>query len=323
MIGMRCNKWFVSLACLLFGMWGKTIWGQSVYPFQDAGNPIEQRVEDIIRRMTLEEKIDLLSGYKNFNLHPCERLGIPAFHMADGPLGIASWGEYGSYAEEWRSRGIHFMLGPGVNTYRASKSARNFEYMGEDPFLTSELVVPFIKAVQEGGVIATVKHFAANDQEFDRYRVSTEVSERALREIYFPPFKAAVQAAGVKAVMTGYNPVNGIYCTENSFLIDVLKKEWGFQGMLMSDWDCTYSENAVVNGLDMEMGSYKWLIREKLIPMVREGRISEEVINEKVRRIYRSCMDSLTVLKRKKIFRLLISKLTGWHWKWLRKALFY
>ena len=267
MIGMRCNKWFVSLACLLFGMWGKTIWGQSVYPFQDAGNPIEQRVEDIIRRMTLEEKIDLLSGYKNFNLHPCERLGIPAFHMADGPLGIASWGEYGRatafpatlslaaswnrdlarrlgscYAEEWRSRGIHFMLGPGVNTYRASKSARNFEYMGEDPFLTSELVVPFIKAVQEGGVIATVKHFAANDQEFDRYRVSTEVSERALREIYFPPFKAAVQAAGVKAVMTGYNPVNGIYCTENSFLIDVLKKEWGFQGMLMSDWDCTYSE---------------------------------------------------------------------------------
>ena len=316
MIGMRCNKWFVSLACLLFGMWGKTIWGQSVYPFQDAGNPIEQRVEDIIRRMTLEEKIDLLSGYKNFNLHPCERLGIPAFHMADGPLGIASWGEYGRatafpatlslaaswnrdlarrlgscYAEEWRSRGIHFMLGPGVNTYRASKSARNFEYMGEDPFLTSELVVPFIKAVQEGGVIATVKHFAANDQEFDRYRVSTEVSERALREIYFPPFKAAVQAAGVKAVMTGYNPVNGIYCTENSFLIDVLKKEWGFQGMLMSDWDCTYSENAVVNGLDMEMGSYKWLIREKLIPMVREGRISEEVINEKVRRIYRSCME--------------------------------
>lgn len=101
--------------------------------------------------------------------------------------------------------------------------------MGEDPFLTSELVVPFIKAVQEGGVIATVKHFAANDQEFDRYRVSTEVSERALREIYFPPFKAAVQAAGVKAVMTGYNPVNGIYCTENSFLIDVLKKNGDFR----------------------------------------------------------------------------------------------
>lgn len=140
-------------------------------------------------------------------------------------------------------------------------------------------------------MIATIKHFVANDQEFDRYRVSTEVSERALREIYFPPFKAAVQVAGVKAVMTGYNPVNGVHCTENSFLIDVLKKEWGFQGILMSDWDCTYSENAVIKGLDMEMGSHKWLIREKLVPMVQEGRISEEVINEKVRRIYRSCME--------------------------------
>lgn len=289
---------------------------QSQYIFQDTGRSVKQRVEDLIERMTLEEKIDLLSGYKNFNLHPCERLGIPAFCMADGPLGIASWGEYGRgtafpatlalaaswntelasrlgtyYAEEWRSRGIHFMLGPGVNTYRASKGARNFEYMGEDPFLTSEMVVPFIKAVQKGGVAATVKHFAANDQEFDRYRVSTEVSERALREIYLPPFKAAVQKAGVKAVMTGYNLVNGAFCTENKFLIDILKKEWGFKGILMSDWDCTHSDKAIINGLDMEMGSQNWLIREKLLPMVKEGKISEELINEKVRRIYSACME--------------------------------
>lgn len=136
--------------------------------------------------------------------------------------------------------------------------------MGEDPYLSSEMVVPFIKGVQERGVIATVKHFAANDQEYDRYRVSSEVSERALREIYLPAFKAAVQKAGVKAVMTGYNLLNGVYCTENKYLIDILKKEWGFKGMLMSDWACTYSADKAANhGLDLEMGSNDWFVREK------------------------------------------------------------
>ena len=206
------------------------------YPFRRADLPVEERVEDLVRRMTLEEKIDLLAGYQDFYLHPCERLGIPAFKLADGPLGLASWGLFGKatafpsalslaaswnrdlaarvgdcYGQEWRARGIHFLLAPGVNTYRASKGARNFEYMGEDPYLSSEMVVPFIKGVQERGVIATVKHFAANDQEYDRYRVSSEVSERALREIYLPAFKAAVQKAGVKAVMTGYNLLNGVF----------------------------------------------------------------------------------------------------------------
>ena len=255
------------------------------YPFRNKNLPIEERVNDLINRMTLEEKIDLLAGYQDFFLHPCERLGIPAFKLADGPLGIASWGIFGQatafpsalmlaaswnrdlsgktgamYAQEWRARGIHFLLAPGVNIYRASKGARNFEYFGEDPYLTSAMVVPFIKGVQDGGVIATVKHFAGNDQEFDRYTVSTEVSERALREIYLPPFKAAVQEAGVKAVMTGYNPLNGTYCTQNKHLIDILKKEWGFQGMLMSDWACTYSaEEAANNGLDL-----KWAVNPAL-----------------------------------------------------------
>lgn len=236
------------------------------YPFRDKSLPVEERVNDLVKRMTLEEKIDLLAGYEDFYLHPCKRLGIPAFKLADGPLGVASWGLFGQatafpsalmiaaswnrdlsgktgamYAQEWRARGIHFLLAPGVNIYRASKGARNFEYFGEDPYLTSSMVVPFIKGVQDGGVIATVKHFAGNDQEFDRYTVSTEVSERALHEIYLPPFKAAVQQAGIKAVMTGYNPVNGVYNTQNKHLIDILKKEWGFQGILMSDWACTYS----------------------------------------------------------------------------------
>lgn len=287
------------------------------YPFRRADLPVEERVEDLVRRMTLEEKIDLLAGYQDFYLHPCERLDIPAFKLADGPLGVASWGLFGKatafpsalslaaswnrdlaarvgdcYGQEWRARGIHFLLAPGVNTYRASKGARNFEYMGEDPYLSSEMVVPFIKGVQERGVIATVKHFAANDQEYDRYTVSSEVSERALREIYLPAFKAAVQKAGVKAVMTGYNPVNGVYCTENKYLIDILKKEWGFKGMLMSDWACTYSADKAANhGLDLEMGSNDWFVREKLLPLVEQGVVTEETINEKVRRIYGTCIE--------------------------------
>lgn len=287
------------------------------YPFKQKDLPIEERIEDLIDRMTLEEKIDLLSGYKDFYLHPCERLGIPAFKMADGPLGVSSWGLFGKatafpsslsvaaswnrdlalelgevYGQEWRARGIHFMLAPGVNMYRASKGARNFEYYGEDPYLTSEMVVPFIKGIQNRGVIATVKHYAVNDQEFDRYTVSSEIGERALHEIYLPPFKAAVQKAGVKAVMTGYNPVNGIYCTENKYLIDILKKEWNFKGMLMSDWACTYSADKAANhGLDLEMGSHSWLIKKKLLPLIEEGTVLEETIDDKVRRIYGMCME--------------------------------
>lgn len=287
------------------------------YPFLRKDLPVEERLDDLVRRMTLDEKIDLLAGYRDFYLHPCERLGIPAFKLADGPLGVASWGLFGKatafpsalslaaswnrelaarigdcYGQEWRARGIHFLLAPGVNTYRASKGARNFEYMGEDPYLSSEMVVPFIKGVQERGVIATVKHFAANDQEYDRYTVSSEVSERALREIYLPAFEAAVKKAGVKAVMTGYNPVNGTYCTENKYLIDILKREWGFKGMLMSDWACTYSaDKAANNGLDLEMGSNDWFVKEKLLPLIEQGVVTEETINEKVRRIYGACIE--------------------------------
>lgn len=289
----------------------------AVYPFQDSTLTVDARLDDLVGRMTLEEKIDLLSGYEDFYLHPCERLGIPAFKMADGPLGIASWGLWGRatafpaalalaaswdkqlaektgrmYAQEWRARGIHFMLAPGANIYRASKGARNFEYLGEDPYLSSEMLVPFVKAVQEGGVIPTVKHYVGNDQEFDRYTVSTEMDERTLREIYLPPFRAAVQRAGIKAVMTGYNPFQGTYCTENAFIIDILKKEWGFKGMLMSDWACTYSaDKAARNGLDLEMGSHEWFTREKLLPLIENGTISEELINEKVRRIYGPCLE--------------------------------
>lgn len=301
------------LICICTNLYSKD---KDFFPFYDKSLKISERIEDLVNRMTLEEKIDLLAGYNDFYLHPCERLGIPPFKMADGPLGIASWGMWGRatafpsaislssswneklayeigkmYANECRARGIHFLLAPGANIYRASKGARNFEYFGEDPYLTSNMIVPFIKAVQEGGVIATVKHFVGNDQEFDRYTVSTELSDRALHEIYLPPFKAAVQQAGVMAVMTGYNPVWGIYCTENKKLIDILKKDWGFKGILMSDWACTYSaDKAATNGLDLEMGSKLWFNKEKLIPLIKSGKISEETINEKIRRIYGTCL---------------------------------
>jgi len=288
------------------------------YPFQNQSLPVEETVNDLVQRMTLEEKISLLSGYNDFFLHPVERLGVPAFKLADGPLGIASWGLFGRatafpsalsvaaswnrdlakhiggmYAQEWRSRGIHFMLAPGVNMYRASKGARNFEYYGEDPYLTSGMVVPFIEGLQNGGVVATIKHFAANDQEYDRYTVSTEVSERALREIYFPPFEAAVKKAKVGAFMSGYNLLNGTYTSENKWLIDILKKEWNFQGLYMSDWGATHSSlEAALAGLDLEMGSNSFFISKKLIPLINEGKLSESVIDDKVRRIYRVCMEA-------------------------------
>lgn len=310
-------KYMLAILCLMTTLSVRADFPPEKFPFWNSNLPVETRVNDLIGRMTLEEKIDLLAGYKDFYLHPCERLGIPAFKMADGPLGVASWGLWGRatafpsalslaaswnkdlarragsmYAQEWRARGIHFMLAPGANIYRASKGARNFEYFGEDPYLTSEMLVPFIQAVQDRGVIATIKHFAGNDQEFDRYTISTEMDERTLREIYLPPFKAAVCRAGVKAVMTGYNLVRGVHCTENAHLIDILKKEWGFKGMLMSDWACTYSAiHAANNGLDLEMGSNDWFTREKLLPLIKGGKVTEEVINDKVRRIYGTCIE--------------------------------
>ncbi len=278
----------------------------------------EERLDSLVASMTLDEKIDMLSGYNDFYIRPLPRLNIPELTMSDGPLGIASWGINGratafpatiassaswnkdliakagkAYGQEWRSRGIHFMLAPGVNIYRASKSGRNFEYFGEDPFLSSEMVVPFIKAVQAEGVIATVKHYAANNQEFDRYTVSSEVDERTLMEIYLPAFKAAVTKGDVWACMAAYNPVNGVWNTQNKWLInDVLKKQWGFKGLVMSDWGCTYSTIEAANaGLDLEMGSNDYFIKEKMLPAIKAGSISIDTINDKVKRIYRPCIE--------------------------------
>ena len=285
--------------------------------FRNPSLPAAERTADLVKRMTLEEKIDLLSGYNDFFLHPCERLGIPAFQMADGPLGVASWGLFGratafpsalslasswnrdlarrtgeAYAREWRARGIHLMLAPGVNMYRASKGARNFEYFGEDPYLTSSMVIPFLQAVQAGGVMPVLKHFAGNDQEYDRYDVSTEVDNRTLHEIYLLPFETAIKEAGIKAVMSGYNLLNGTHCTESPYLNHILRNEWGFKGMYMSDWGATHSVMpSFLNGLDLEMGSNSYFIRNRILPLIQEGKITEKQIDEKVFHIYNACME--------------------------------
>lgn len=276
----------------------------------------KDRVRELVKQMTVEEKIDVLES--DFFYRGCERLGIPRVETADGPSGIASWGLKGRatafpcplslaaswnrglahyigslYAKEWRARGIDVFYGPGVNIYRSSKDSRNFEYMGEDPYLASEMAVPLIKGIQQGGVIATVKHFAANDQEFDRYKISSEVDERTLHEIYFPPFKAAIQRADVKAVMMGYNLVNGVYCAQNKYLMkDILRDSWGFQGTIMSDWGATHATyESVEAGLDMELGTFDYLNKDKLLPLIKAGKIKESQIDSMVTHIFLPCFE--------------------------------
>ena len=213
--------------------------------------------------------------------------------------------------QEARALGRDMMLGPGVNMVRAPLAGRNFEMYGEDPYLTSRLVVGYIQGMQSEGIIATVKHFAANNQEHERQTIDAKIDERALREIYLPAFRAAVQEAGVWAVMSAYNKVNGFWCAENSWLLtDVLKKEWGFKGLVVSDWMGTHSTVATANaGLDLEMPGAESIRRyiaagvpqnsgdigsrgamqtpEKLLPLVRGGEVKEAAIDDKVRRLLR------------------------------------
>src|ERR1700674_4500021 len=252
-----------------------------------------QRVEKILGQMTLEEKLEYIGGVKAMSIRPIPRLGLPEIRMSDGPLVVrqdrpstrypagialaATWNrdlaqwEGVSMARDCRARGIHVLLAPGVNINRLPICGRNFEYIsGEDPCLASEIVVPFVRGIQSQGVTATVKHFAANNQEINRMNVNVVVTERALREIYLPAFEAAVRIAKVGAVMDAYNKVNGDYCTENGFLNNfLLKKEWGFDGILMSDWGATHSTfGPVRGGLDLEMPSGLWMSAKNLLPSI-------------------------------------------------------
>jgi beta-glucosidase len=271
----------------------------------------DPRVEKILKQMTLEEKIDYMGGVDNMYVRALPRLGLPAFKMSDGPLGVRGTGTSTAYpagiaeAANWnpaleervgemvgldaRARGVTTMLGPGLNIYRAPMCGRNFEYFGEDPFLASRMAVAVIKGIQSEGVIATAKHYMGNNQEYDRYNVSSDIDERTMREIYFPAFEYSVTEAHVAALMDSYNLVNGEHATQSHFIqTDVAKNGWGFQGVIMSDWDATHDGVAAANaGLDLEMPSGKFMNKQTLLPAVKDGRVSEAVIDDKVRRILR------------------------------------
>ncbi|HUA36796.1 MAG TPA: glycoside hydrolase family 3 C-terminal domain-containing protein [Candidatus Sulfopaludibacter sp.] len=259
--------------------------------YLDDQQPVETRVNDLLSRLTLEEKISLVHANSNFSTAGVPRLGIPELTMDDGPLGVredvddhfhalgqvddfatalpgalglaATWDTNTARAfgavigQEAAQRGKDIMLGPAVNIQRTPLCGRNFEYMGEDPFLTSRMAVNYIEGEQAQGVSSCIKHFAANNQEFERGSINETIDERTLREIYLPAFRAAVEEAGVLCLMSAYNQINGQYCSENPHLLkDILKNDWGFKGLVMSDWGAVHhTDLAVFNGLDIEMGT--------------------------------------------------------------------
>jgi len=276
---------------------------------------VEKRVDSLLGKMTLEEKIEMIGGINDFYTRPVPRLGIPSLRMSDGPMGVHDYGLTTAYpagialAASWdvdlaerfgaamgkdaRARGVHFILGPGMNIYRAPMNGRNFEYFGEDPVLASRMAVSVIRGIQAQQVIATAKHFAGNNSEFARMTLSSDIDERTLREIYLPAFEASVKEAHVGAVMDAYNLVNGAYMTQNNHLNnEILKGEWKFEGILMSDWGATHDGVAAANGgLDLEMPSPTFMNRDALLPAIKEGKIAEATIDDKVRRILRKAIE--------------------------------
>lgn len=306
--------------------------------YQDPKAPIEERVKDALSRMTLHEKIQVLHAQSKFTSAGVPRLGIRQLNMDDGPHGVreelewntwsparwtndsvvafpsltclaATWNRdlsrrYGhSLSEEFAFRGKDILLGPGVNIQRTPMNGRAFEYCGEDPFLAGEIVVPYIQAAQKNGIACCLKHFCLNDQETDRFGVNVNVSERALHEIYLAPFKRAVEKAGVWSIMGAYNFWNGTHMCHNDALINgILKKEWGFDGALISDWGGTTDTwQAATGGLDIEMGSFTdgklkeaefgykdYYMADKLERLVNEGKIPMSIIDDKVSRVLRT-----------------------------------
>ena len=305
--------------------------------YKDASRPVEERVSDLLSRMTLEEKVAILHAQSKFSSAGVPRLGIPEVWCTDGPHGIrpevlwdewdqagwtndsctafpaltclaATWNPemsalYGkSIGEEARYREKDILLGPGVNIYRTPLNGRNFEYMGEDPYLSSRMVVPYIEEVQKNGVAACVKHFALNNQEAHRHGIDVEVDDRALNEIYLPAFKAAVQEGGAWAVMGAYNKYKGEHCCHNRYLLnDILKRDWAFDGVVVSDWGGTHdTKQAAENGLDMEFGSWtdglswgasnaydNYYLAAPYLDMLRKGEASTATLDDKARRVLR------------------------------------
>ena len=285
---------------------------QAPHPLSPAES---QRVEDLIHKMTLDQKIAYVGG-TGFASRAVPSLGIPAFEMSDGPYGTrsnsgfpstvysagiglaASWDPAlaaqvgGGIGRDARARGVHYMLGPGVNIYRSPRNGRNFEYFGEDPYLSSQIAVGYITGMQAQGVSATIKHYIVNNSEFLRHDSNTVVGERALRELYMPAFEAGVTRAHVGAVMDSYNLINGQHATQNGYLnITVLRDQWHFPYTLMSDWDATYDGVAAANnGLDIEMPTGKFMSPAVLSAAVKAGTVTEATLDAKIRHILTTAM---------------------------------
>ena len=313
--------------------------------YLDTNRPIEERVKDALNRMTLEEKVKMIHAQSKFSSAGVPRLGIPEVWATDGPHGIrpevlwdewdqagwtndsciaypaltclsATWNPemshlYGkSIGEEARYRKKDILLGPGVNIYRTPLNGRNFEYMGEDPYLSATMVVPYIKGVQENGVAACVKHYALNNQEFNRHTTNVQLSDRALYEIYLPAFKAAVQEGGTWSIMGSYNLYQGQHACHNKRLLkDILRDEWGFDGVVVSDWGGVHNtEQAIHNGMDLEFGSWtnglsagtrnaydNYYLAFPYLKLIKEGKVGTKELDEKVsnvlRLIFRTSMD--------------------------------
>ena len=293
-------------------------------PYLDASKSIEARIDDLLPRLTLEEKVSMVHAESTFSTAGVPRLGIPDLWMDDGPLGVrAEVGEgfrnlnrsddfatampatlglaatfdtelahaYGAViGQEAKQRGKNIMLGPSVCIQRTPLCGRNFEYMGEDPFLTSRMAVNYIEGEQVQGVGSCVKHYAANNQELQRGSINVEMDERTLREIYLPAFRASVQEAGVLSIMGAYNLFRGQHCCENDYLLNkVLKDEWGFKGLVMSDWGGVHSTAlAAMNGMDLEMGSRPPYANNYLanpfLEGLKSGKYPMSVLDDKVRR---------------------------------------
>jgi beta-glucosidase len=293
--------------------------------YLDASQPLEMRVSDLLSRLTLEEKISIIHADSKFTTAAIPRLGLPRRWLDDGPHGVredigpdtwnpagrtddfstampcgiclaATWNPELGFSEgeaigqEARARGKDIMLGPGVNILRTPLCGRNFEYLGEDPYLSGTMCVGYIRGEQSQNVSSCVKHFALNNEEFDRMNINVEVDERALREIYLPAFKAAVQDAGVWSVMGAYNQFRGQHCCHNDYLLNqILKGEWGFKGLVMSDWAGTHdTRQAALNGLDLEMGSNgrynDFYLAQPYLNLLKSGELPMAGLDEKVRR---------------------------------------
>ena len=328
------KKLFFSISLLLASFCSQA---QNIPVYLDDSKHIEERINDALNRMTLEEKIAMVHAQSKFSSPGVERLGIPEVWMTDGPHGIrpevlwdewdqagwtndsciaypaltclaASWDPemallYGqSIGAEARYRKKTVLLGPGVNIYRTPLNGRNFEYMGEDPYLAGKMVVPYIHGVQQNGVAACVKHYALNNHEINRHTTNVVVDDRALREIYLPAFKEAVHKGKAWSIMGSYNLYKGQHVCHNQYLLnDILKGEWGFDGVVVSDWGGTHdTEQSIKNGLDLEFGSWtnglsngasnaydNYYLAQPYLKLIKEGKVGTTELDDKVRRILR------------------------------------